>query len=536
MTHATEKARLTRQPMTIVKLELDAAISDGGVEYHCTGRSPLGTLMYSSIPENGYKPTPTRLAVGSGLGFRGHISCSFMDFDFGSIGTYFGRLIAANPYYLDRKVTIYSGFYDGVTFDWANFQEQLYFLKKIDGPDAKGRVTISAADPLTLLDEDQAQIPATPNAALAALLSSAATGTINIGSNTGFSASGGVLAIDDEYIRYSGVSSTTSVVVSARGAFGTTAAEHDAAAPVEACHSYEAENVVDVIREMIELFSPLDHAAYINDTDWNYQRDNYLIGDTVSGVVRPGTPIKDEIESLCEQTWIAVWWDDEAQEVKIKAVGPTITPSAALNKTEHILDTAENLQRNPTKAITEVWVYFGRRNFAKDENEPKNYEDLYVTPDAAATTGHGKAKVKKIFAKNIPASGTSTVNKLSQRILSQNKQGEILYTFQLDVKDSGLVTGALAVITTDKLQGVDGVPVDSSFMVIERDHVKPTVYQYKAVKTGFITSSPYRKIAPNSMSGVTYTTATVGQIEEYAFVADTTTAEFSNSDPAHLIL
>lgn len=536
MTHASEKAKLARQPMTIVKLELDTTISTGGAEYHCTGRSPLGVLMYSSIPENGYNPTPTRLDVGSGLGYRGYVNVTMLDFPFGTAGTYFGRLLANNPYYLDRKLKVYTGFYDGVTFDWANFKEHLYFIKKIDGPDAKGKVTIQAADPLTLLDEDQALIPETPNAKLAASLTSSATGTINIGSNTGFSASGGIAKIDSEYIAYSGVSGGTSIVVTARGQFGSTSEAHDADAPVGACYSYTAQNVVNVIRTLIETFSPLDDASYIPDTDWDYQRDTYLIGDSVTGVIDPGTPIKDEIESLCEQCWIACWWDDEAQQVKLKAVGPTIAAAATLNKDEHILAVGENVQRNPTKAVTEVWVYFGRINHAEGESDPSNYSDLYVTPDADATTGHGKAKIKKIFAKNIPASGTSTVNKLSTRILAQNKQGEVLYTFQLDVKDSDLITGDEVMVKTDRIQGVDGIPTENSFLVIERDMIKPTVLQYKAVKTGFLSGNNYRLIAPNTMSAVTYATATTGQRANYGFIADTTTVEFSNGDTAHAIL
>lgn len=536
MTHATEKAKLTRRPMSIVKLELDTTISPGGSEYHCNGRSPLGTLIYSSIADNGVNITPTRLAVGSGLGFRGYVNVTMRDFSFGSAGTYFGRLLANNPYYLDRKLKVYTGFYDGLIFDWSNFKEHLYFIKKIDGPDAQGRVTIQAADPLTQLDEDQALIPETPDAKLASALNSSATGTINITDNAGFSASGGIAQIDDEYVAYSGVSGGASIVVTARAQYGTVAAAHDADAPVGACYSYSAVNVVDVIRDLIEDFSPLDDASYIPDADWNYQRDTYLIGDTVTGVIPAGTPIKDEIESLCLQAWTSVWWDDEAQEVKLKAIGPNITAVASLNKNEHILDTAENLQRNPSKAVTEVWVYFGRINHAADETEPKNYSNLYVTPDADATTGHGKAKVKKIFAKNVPASGTSTVNKLSQRILAQNKQGEITYTFQLDIKDSDVLTGDEVRVTTDRLQGTDGAPVESSFMVIERDYVKPTVLQMKAVKTGFLAGSNYRLIAPNSMSGVTYATASAAQRGSYAFVADTSTEEFSNGDPAHNIL
>jgi hypothetical protein len=536
MAHADEIAKLARQPFTIVQLELDNTISTGGAEYHCSGRSPLGQLFYSSIPENGFDPTPTRMDVGSGLGFRGTVRVAFDDFAFGGAGTYFGRLLAANPYYLDRKLKLYTGFFDGVTFDWANFKEHLYFIKRIDGPDSKGRVTIQAADLLTLLDEDQARTPTTPNAKLASTLTAGATGTINIGDNTDFSTTGGTAQINDEFVAYSGVSGADSIIITARAQYGTTAAGHDADDAVSPCYSYSGENVVDVIYDLIDQFSPIDVSTYINLTDWEDERDNYLAGDAVTGIVTAGTPIKDKIESLCSQAMISVWWDDEDQEIKLKAVGPSVTPSASLNKTEHILNVGEKPQRDPSKAITEVWVYYGRKNHADDEEEPRNYASLYITPDAEATAGHGKPKVKKIFATDIPDSGTSTVNKLSSRLLSQYSQGENLYTFRLDVKDSGLKTGQLVDVATDLIQGTDGLPTTNSFLVIERDQLTPTVFQYKAQFTGFLTGAPYRLIAPNTLSGTDYTAASAAQRGKYGFIADTSTEEFSNSDPAHLIL
>lgn len=536
MAHADEIAKLARQPFTIVKLELDNTISDGGAEYHCHGRSPLGQLFYSSIPENGFDPTPTRMAVGSGLGFRGTVRVTFDDFAFGGAGTYFGRLLAANPYYLDRLIKVYDGFYDGVTFDWANFKERLYFIKKIDGPDSKGKVTIQAADLLTLLDEDQAQTPTTPNAKLASTLAIGATGTINIGDNTDFSASGGIAQINDEFVAYSGVSGGTSIVITARAQYGTEAEEHDADDAVSPCYSYSAQNVVDVIYDLIDQFSPIDVSTYINLTEWEAERDNYLVGDSVTGIVPAGTPIKDKIEKLCQQAMASVWWDDEDQEIKIKAVGPTVSPSAQLNKDRHILDVGERVQRDPTKAINTIVVYYGRKNHAIDETEPSNYSNVYVTPDAEALAGHGKPKIKTIFASDIPSAGTSTVNKLSLRLLSQYAQGETTYTFQLDVKDSGLKTGSLAEVTTNVIQGADGIALVNSFLITERDKIKPTVYQYRAHKTGFTIGSAYRIIAPDDLAGTDYSTATTEQRETYLFICDDVTDEFSNGDPGHQIL
>lgn len=534
MAFDTEKAKLSRQSFLIAKLELDTTISAGGSEYHCNGRAPLGQLFHSDIVDGGFDPTPTRMNPGSGLGFRGSVKIKFKDFNYGSAGTYWGRLLANNPFYLDRKLKIYTGFYDGVTFDWANFKEKLYFIKKIQGPDSRGYVTITAHDPLTLLDGDQSLIPTTPDAKLGAAITSSQTGTIDITDNTGFSATGGTADFDGEFVTYSGVSGVDSIVVTARGAFGSEAKSHSLNDPVSNCYGYNTSNVVDVIRDLIESYSPIDDAAYLPDTDWDTQRDEFLPNADAIGVYTAGTPIKEEIEKLCEYYRLSVWWDDEDQQIKLVHIGPLASTTKRININEHILDVGEDVKRDPTKAVTETIVYYGRRDHSKDDDDPNNYSEWYVTPNATAETGHGKAKVKEIFAKNIPASGNSSASTLADRVNAQYEYGDIAYQFRLDIKDADLKVGDIVEAYTNKIQGTDGQPVPTSFIVVERDLIKGTVYQYRALRTGFALGSNYRRIAPDSLAAVTYSTATDEQKATYLFISDVL-GKFSNNDDGHWI-
>lgn len=534
MTFDAEKVKLTRKPFFIVKLELDTTITAGGNEYHCSGRSPLGQLFHSSIPDGGYDPTPTKMAIAAGLGFRGSIKVTFEDFNFGTNGTYWGKLLANNPYYLDRVIKVYTGFYDGETFDWANFKEKLYFIKKLQGPDSNGKVTITAHDPLTLLDSKEAIIPQAPNAKLAAALNSTATGTLDIEDNTNFSATGGVCRINDEYMAYSGISGADSIVTTTRAQYGTDAASHDADDSVIPCYSFNTSNVVDLIRDLIEDYSPIDHASYIPDTDWNTQRDSFLTGANCIGVYDGGTPIKKEIQSLCEQFRVSIWWDDEAQEIKLVHVGPLTSVTKRVNVDSEILGQGETVKRDPNKVITETIVYYNRRNHAIDEDDKKNYANWYIASNTEAETGSGKAVTKEVYAKNMPGSGSSSANDLVTKTNAQFEFGLIEYDFRLDIRDADLMLGQIVEAYTDKIQGTDGLPVPTSFMVIERDQIKPTVYQYKAVRTGFALGSKYRRIAPASMDGDAYTTATTEEQAKYLFIADID-EQFSNDDPGHWI-
>ena len=538
MTYATESASFARRPFSFVRLDFDNPLSAQGFEYHCTDRPPHGQQMFPTIDNrSGIDSVPTRIDYGSGLGYRGNIKITLSDFPYGAKGTYWGKLLASNPYYLDRKLTLYEGFYDGGSFSLADFKQKLYFIKSISGPDNKGNVVITAASILTLLDNDKAKVPDKTDGVLASALSAGVTGTINIGDNTGFSSTGGVAVIKSEYVRYSGVSGADSIVITSRGQFGTTDANQSAGDSVFDCFFFEDANVVDVVRRLIDEQSPIDAATYINDTEWNAERDDYLPNQLVTGVVVPQEDTKDIIEKLCTQGYIAIWWSEEEQRIKLRAIGPTVASVVSLNKNTHILNVGEKPNRDPKKAISAVLIFYGIRDPEEDHEDPKNYEYSYLKTDAEALAGLG-TKIKTVYADYIPSSGSSSVSRLASRLLSQYKKGELSYIFQLDAKDVDTISpGERALISTDLIQDATGENEGTDFFVIERDRQRdPSRYQYKAIATGFLAVAGYRKIAPDSMSAVTYATATTDQKADYGFIADSTTVEMSNGDPPTLIL
>ena len=538
MSYEAEAAKLSRRPFTFVRLDFDNPLSAQGFEYHCTDRPPHGQQMFETIDnKTGIDPVPTRIDYGSGLGYRANIRITFNDFNYGAKGTYWGKLLASNIYYQDRKLTLYEGFYDGGTFSLSDFKQKLYFINKITGPDSNGKVVITASSILTLLDNDKAKVPDKTDGVLAGALAAATTGTVNIGDNTGFNASGGVCVINSEYIRYSGVSGADSIVITSRGQFGTTAADHSAGDDVNDCFYFEDDNVVDVIYRLIDEQSPIDASTYINTTEWNAQRDDYLPTQYVTGVILPQEDTKDIIEKLCMQGYIALWWSEDEQLLKLKAIGPTVASVKSLNQQNHILNIGEKPERNSKDAISAVLIHYGIINPEEDHDDPTNYQSHYYQDDAAALAGLG-LKIKTVFADFIPNSGTGSVSRLASRLLSQFKKGELKYTFILDAKDvESLPVGDRAQISTDKIQDSNGDNEINDFFVIERERQSdPSRYKYLAIATGFLIEAGYRKIAPDSMSSVTYATATTQQRIEYGFIADTSTVEMSNGDPPTLIL
>ncbi len=243
MTYQDDVNSGLRNPLTIVKLELDTTITDGGTEYHCDGTVPLGQTFYPSIESIDF--APIRATPLKGLGYRGQLRIKFKDFPDQTNGTYFGRLLGSNPYYLDRKIKIYNGFYNyGDTFSISNFIERTYFLKSIDGPSDKNIVTFECVDILSKLDGDQAIVPTEYEMNLrGGLLKDAITGVtcpaLDDSTTDTFTFTNGdkipngsnYIVIDSEIIKVF-ANGTTSVNITGRAQQGTTAASHSSGASV----------------------------------------------------------------------------------------------------------------------------------------------------------------------------------------------------------------------------------------------------------------------------------------------------------------
>lgn len=117
---------------------------------------------------------PAKITSGKGLGDRASISIKLQDFphhDRGidpyvstrsytpeEQGTFFGKLLVRNPYFIGRTLRMRIGYITD-PFDLASFRDCEYILDSINGPDKNYRYTIVAKDILKLADDKKAQCP-----------------------------------------------------------------------------------------------------------------------------------------------------------------------------------------------------------------------------------------------------------------------------------------------------------------------------------------------------------------------------------------
>lgn len=525
MSYQSDRNALTRHALNIVELEMDTTITDGGKEYLCDGLVPHGQHFWPVVEYIDW--IPTRAAKEGGLGYFGDVVIRCRDFPWpAGAGSYFGRLLASNPYYLNRVLKIHVGFYKaGDTFSFSNFQERRYFIKKIIGPDQNHQIRIEASDVLSLLKESE--IPKATSGNLNAALNSTYTGSINIQDNTGFSS--GYAIIDDEIVSYSGITGGDSITISARAQAGSTADSHDADAPVRHIYHYNG-NVVNCIRDIIENYTDIDHANYLPDADWNTERDSFLSSETVDVWITEPVKADTVISDLGKQTYLNVWWDDEAQDIKLKAIGPTLNAVTEWNDTNHILDSKITLTRDQRAILTAAWIYFTKIDASK-KNDAKNFENVYIQVDTAAETGLGTSKIKKLMAEYVTSSATAS--KVSNRLIAQNAK-PVEVVLQVDAKDSDVLVGDAVDLNSTVLQGTDGLPELIRMRVIERAPSSYNRYTYKLIFSGVEVGSRYPIVGPNALAD--YTSASTIEKNKYGWLAATGTELMSNSDNPYLIL
>lgn len=133
---------------------------------------PLGEEMRPYIDLASFQPSTTEIPIIGGLARRSNIKLVFRDevcADTGedpyisqratpAKGTYWTRFLARNPYLVGQQAILSHG-YRAVPFTWDVFQDELYQIASVSGPDANNMITIELTDVVKVLDNNMVPPP-----------------------------------------------------------------------------------------------------------------------------------------------------------------------------------------------------------------------------------------------------------------------------------------------------------------------------------------------------------------------------------------
>jgi len=505
---------------------------------------PVGIDMIPAV-ESQPVFTPGKLTPGKGLGYRSTVNIRVRDFpyhdrgidkyvatrfyDAYEQGTYWGKFIARNPYTQGRIIRFRTG-YVTEPWDWANFEDRVYIIDSIKGPDNKGFVTITAKDVITLANDRKSKCPiASTGVLLANITNSASSLTLSpsgIG-NTEYDASG-TLRVGSEEMTFTRSGDT--VTLTARGVNGSTADSHTANDTVQQAKVYTNANVIDIVDDLLNNYvDGFDASSWIpydqgisgpstgTNDEWDDEKSLYLSSTDINRTISKPAGVSQLIGELTEQFLFNISWHEINQKVSIKAIAPPKGNVAVtqLNEDSNILKNSFVSKIDERQRVSQVWIHHTKLDNTEGD-EAKNYRYLYIylDTDQENVDLYGTKQVKVIYANWM--SSAAQASQLGGRILARFYQGPRIIKYSLDAKDSGEMPGDLVDVTSRHIQSPDGASDITRFEVLSvREAVTGHKFEYEALASSYV--GLYGFIGPNSLGD--YTGETSANRQAYGFIA-----------------
>lgn len=582
MTYDTVKTQIGREACTVVEIVLDSCQLTYGVA-PCTASIPttgtqrcFNTASTTQDPNN-YAPggksyrfsnakikapdtamnvltsiqfAPAVIDPGNGLGMRASVTCRLQDFAATNdsdtdpyfrtrsyypkaSGTFFGKLLARNPYYQNRIMRIYSGYLVNGVFNVSNFDIRTYLIQEITGPDQNHQVTITAKDVLKLADDKRAQAPRPCSGMLLQAISAtdleftiqpAGTGDIQYDSQ-------GSLVIDGEVMTFFRVADVFTVV---RAQNNTLAAEHDQKASVQQCLVYDNVFLTDVMYDLLTNpdFANLD-LTYIDKTAWDLEAMTWLSQCNLTAVIPKPVGINTLLTEILQQCLAYIWWDERAELIQFRAIRPSrVTETVTLDETNNILMGSTALTDQPNQRLSQVFVYFGQIDptVPLDRTDNFAFVNWFVDPAAESSQQYGEQRISTITSRWFNDDNFPQAQSLGFRMLQRYRNNPKQFAFSIDAKDNDVWTGSFVSVVSQSFQDVYGNSPPQPMEVLSIEETANGQFALTAVLSVF--TLRYGFISPNGEP--VYTSAGSDQ-ELYAW-ASSDAALMSNGDSAYYII
>ena len=304
-----------------------------------------------------------------------------------------------------------------------------FILEAMDGPATDGTYQITAKDVFTFTSGDRAQAPALSNGYVGIALNDVATTIVlqppGVGAeypSTGYINIGG-----DEIAFFTNAGGDLLDPV-VRGAYGTTAAEHEVGARVQVCYESLAGNPADVIYDLLVNYAGVPD-SYIPYDDWIAEIAAYL-GETYTTLITEPKPVARLLSELIEQATLAMWWDDVGQSVRLQVLRPVSSNTATFDQNS-VLATTLEVREQPEKRMSEVQVYFGKTDYLAPDDQENVYNRMARVSDPSAVVEYGSASIKKILSRWIDINGRASAETLANKQLGRYRDPPRAVRFDL---------------------------------------------------------------------------------------------------------
>lgn len=433
-------------------------------------------------------------------------------------GTFFGKLIARQPYYVGKPLRVLRGYVGDLL---ASMETAHYVISEWAGPDAGGNISITSKDILDLADNAKAKGPGASSGKLSApiTISDTAATLVPVGiGDLEYPASGRV-CIGREVATFTRAGDV--LTLTARGVDGSTASAHAINDVAQLCLRYEGQRLCDVIYDLLTVRAGIS-TGFVDLPAWQLEEDSWLSGLRITATITKPTGVASLVGEIC-QLGVMVWWDETAQEIRFRANRPLAPGETFFNVTDsaNILRGSPTIERAEDQRISALFFYHGVIDPTEDVNSTRGYEKLAI---ATGTENlYGQDAFKTIYSRWFGQYGDdAAASVIAERLFSRYQNTPKVIGLTLDIKDRAEVSlGRLLKVTSYLLQDEDGLqqaePMQANMVDVSDGRIKIEAETYTITgRFGFWVQDPL----PD------YTTATAQEKQDGAFWMDDTIGTF----------
>ena len=447
-------------------------------------------------------------------------------------GTFWPRLRARWPYYQGRALRWYTG-YVYHPFDLANLKCRHYVIENMSGFGGKAGVSIKAKDPLILVDEKRAIFPRKSTGKLATAMTDVSVHTtldVTTSEPTEYDLypfeTVSAVRMKGEVVQYTGTTiitggiRLTGITRAAPGAYVTEKEAHDIGDDVQKCAWFDDMSPPEIMGRLLILGAEADAAWVPYATTWQTLYSFWLGSQNLTRLVCDPEPVRQQISDILLQSncW-GLWWDDVAQVFGFEVFRP-----AALGESVPVIDDGKNIVNviindDTNNVINDCVFWYSQIDPTKAKDDTTNYRDgeNTVDPQSISPVELGSTRTKNIFGVWHAATPAATVQRISERLVTARGSVPFVVELELHRKDDAIETAGFIDLQTSAAPSIDGTTQIIRMRVVKADHGGRLV-KYTA-RQDFI-SDRFGLIAPDSMRGTTWATATDEQRKTYVFIAD----------------
>jgi len=373
---------------------------------------------------------PLVIDPGEGLGVRESVTVSMRNFksndsEFDNYptsrtgnpynkGTYWGKFSARWGSLEGYEFRTIDGYADQ---DISEMTSRYYVVDSTAGPDSSGNFSFTAKDIMKFVDGDKSQYPLPSKGSLLSSITDTDTSLTltpaGIGNSdypiTGFA------SIGDENCQFTRSGDTVTLI--ARGFGGSGADDHEADETFQLAVEYDAKDPAFIINDLITNATAIP-SSYVDFAAWTAEVDAYLGRLYTAKIMKP-TPVRTLIEELCREAGLTFFVDIPEKNIVLKVLRQEL-PVRELTD-DSILVGKIQQQELKNKRVSELWVYYGKRNPSEKQSEQKNYSAIHAAlgTDPVVALENNPPAIRVITSRWITTDNFPAVSAVSDKILAR---------------------------------------------------------------------------------------------------------------------